>query len=123
MIAALLDPAHYFANPVAIGPLATSMANGLLGLIVYVRQANGRASRAFFLLTSAASLWLGAFGAMCSAKLETIAKTWGMLGMIGVIMIPPAVYSLTATDLDIVEKHAVVRLSNMWRATILFLQR
>ena len=120
MIGALFNPAHYHANAATLGPLLTAAFIGILGLVVFVREPKVRASRAFILMTSTASLWLGAFAAMYSASLEPIAAAWGTIGMTGVVLIPPMVFSFTLIALDL--ENAYRSLGKwIWRGAIGFL--
>jgi PAS domain S-box-containing protein len=101
----LFNPANYTFNPYAIPMLVTGIAIIALGFIVFVAERNSRVSLSFFIMTGIAAIWLFCYSFMYGAAAESVANTWAVMGQLGVIFIPAAVYHFTVGTLEIYSKH------------------
>jgi signal transduction histidine kinase/PAS domain-containing protein len=108
----LFNPANYSFNPHAIPTLVTGVAVIALGFIVLVAERNSRVSLSFFMMTLIAAIWLFCYSFMYGAAAEAVASTWAVIGQLGVIFIPAAVYHFTVGTLEIYSKHK----SRVWLA-------
>jgi signal transduction histidine kinase/PAS domain-containing protein len=112
MTAELFNPSSYTFNPYAIPTLLTAVAVIALGFIVLVAERNSRVSLSFFIMTAIAAIWLFCYSFMYGATTESVASAWAVMGQLGVIFIPAAVYHFTVGTLAIYSKHQ----SRVWLA-------
>jgi PAS domain S-box-containing protein len=120
MIAALLDPARYQFNWLAIPTSLTASMMVALGLVVLIRERHSRVSLSFFVMAAMAAIWLYGYSLIYSAGTEQIAIAWSLVGQVGVTFIPPSVYHFTAASLQIYRQHRG-RVWLMWFISALFL--
>jgi diguanylate cyclase (GGDEF)-like protein/PAS domain S-box-containing protein len=93
----LSDAAAYSANALSFATALASLAILLLGAAVFLRGRGLAASRIFFLVTIAASGWLGAFAFMYAARHAGTAILWARIGYVFGALIPAAVFHFATT--------------------------
>lgn len=108
----LFNLANYHFNPFAMPTLFTGIAIITLGFIILVGERNSRMSFSFFIMTVAAAIWLFCYSLMYCAVAAPVATTWAVMGQLGIICIPAAVYNFTVGTLEIYSKHK----SRVWLA-------
>jgi PAS domain S-box-containing protein len=108
----LFNLANYRFNPYAIPTLVTGVAIIALGFIVLVGERNSRVSLSFFIMTFTAAIWLFCYSLMYCAVAAPVASAWAVMGQLGIIFIPAAVYHFTVGTLAIYSKHK----SRVWLA-------
>jgi len=107
MIEQVFNPNFYSYNPYAIPMFLTSAAILFLGVLPLLRKRSLTGNVSFFLVTLAGSLWFFGFGGMSCViypnspeysaankdVLEAVALWWAKVGYLGIVFIPPFVYS------------------------------
>ena len=116
----LFDAANYSLNPYAIPTLMTGVAIIALGFIVLVGERNSRVSLSFFIMTVTAAIWLFCYSVMYCALAVPVASAWAVMGQLGIISIPAAVYHFTVRTLAIYSKHKT-RVWLAWLVSSFFL--
>ncbi|HXV78582.1 MAG TPA: ATP-binding protein [Candidatus Binatia bacterium] len=103
----LFNLANYRFNPFAMPTLFTGIAIIALGLIILVGERNSRVSLSFFIMTVAAATWLFCYSLMYCSVAAPVATAWAVVGQLGIICIPAAVYNFTVGTLEIYSKHKI----------------
>jgi hypothetical protein len=92
--------------------LVTGIAIIALGFIILVGERNSRVSLSFFIMTATVAIWLFCYSLMYCAVAAPVASVWAVMGQLGVIFIPAAVYHFTVGTLEIYSRHK----SRVWLA-------
>jgi PAS domain S-box-containing protein len=108
----LFNLANYSFNSHAIPTLGTGVAILALGFIILVGERNFRVSFSFFIMTATVAIWLFCYSLMYCAVAAPVARAWAIMGQLGVVFIPAAVYHFTVGTLEIYSKHK----SRVWLA-------
>jgi len=120
MFAELLNPANYRMTLFALPTLLTASTMLALGLMVLVRERHSRVSVSFFVMTLTGAIWLFSYSLVYCAQTEGAALAWSVIGHIGIIFIPPAVYHFTITSLLLYHRHRR-RVWLIWEISAFFL--
>lgn len=84
----VFDLSNYAVNFYSFPPLAVGFLVFLLGFSILFLERGSRVSILFFLLTTAAFIWLSAYGVAYAARTPEIAIWWIKLGHTGISLIP-----------------------------------